>query len=107
MQRLLQLIPQPEMRLPPRRNIHNLTRPRIPRSRLGFGIFRFEDAESPNLDTIPFDELLAHDLEEAVDHVEREIVLGSSGFRHSLSQVFLRDRFQEDPSIQGVEVRCN
>ena len=59
----LQLLPRLKMRLPPRRDINDLTRLGITSGWFGFRIPRFEDTESPHFDAVPFDQSFPHGLE--------------------------------------------
>ena len=103
MERLFQLLPWLEMRLPPRWNIYDLTRPRVTSGRLGFRRFDIENAKTPDLDAIPFDELFTHRREEIIDHGESGLFLRSSRFGNRLSEMFLRDRLSQlDDSLERV-----
>ena len=102
MQSFPEILPRLEMRLPSRRNIYDLSRPRIPRFGLGLRRFDFQDTEPPDFDAIPFDELLAHRREQTVDHGESGLLPGAGKFGYLMSQIFLGDRIQEHPSCRYV-----
>ena len=81
------------MRLPPRRDIYDLTCPGIPRCRLGFRRFGFQHPESTHFDAVPFDQLFPHRREKAVGHGVCHVSLNPGRFGDLVRQVFLRNRF--------------
>ena len=85
------------MRLPSRRDIHDLTRLRIPRCRFGFGISRFENPEPPDLDAMTGDELFAHRREQTVDNPGSQAPLAVGAFSEDASQVSFRNGSQNVP----------
>ena len=78
------------MRLPPRRDIHDLTGPRIPRCRLWFGVPRFQHTESTHFDSAPFDQLFTHRRENTIYHFHGGEFRDSGGLGDLLGQFAFR-----------------
>ena len=95
MQSFLEILAWLEVRLPPCRDIHDLTRPRISSGWLGFRRFHRKHTESPHLNAVPFNELFPHGFEETIDHRESEKFTDTGRFSDGVSKMFLRDRLDQ------------
>lgn len=91
MKSLFELFTWLKMCFAPCGNVYDLARARVASGRFRLGVFYFQNAESPDLDAIPFNKRIAHCFKKAIDHLQGQVVLTTNGVGYYASEIFFSD----------------